>query len=90
VVVTTDQISNVWEGFFECLGNVEEYNTMTFYDEDKNHIITIVEYNMHISKDNFAASFNESGRDLDKAIMSTICQNKKFHLGVRMAKELIK
>ncbi len=90
VVVTTEQISNVWEGFFECLGNVEEYNTMTFYDEDKNHIITIVEYNMHISKDNFAASFNVSGRDLDKAIMSTICQNKKFHLGVRMAKELIK
>ena len=63
---------------------------MTFYDEDKNHIITIVEYNMHISKDNFATSFNVSGRDLDKAIMSTICKKKKFHLGVRMAKELIK
>ncbi len=90
VIVTSEQISNVWEGFFECLGNVEEYNTMTFYDDNKNHIVTIVEYNIHISKDSFAATFNLSGRDLDKMIMNTIVQNKKFHLGVRMAKELIK
>ena len=90
VVVTSEQISNVWEGFFECLGNVEEYNTMTFYDDDKNHIITIVEYNIHIGKDAFSASLNVGGRELDKAIMNTIVQNKKFHLGVRMAKELIK
>lgn len=90
VVVTSDQISKVWEGFFECLGSVEEYNTMTFYDEDKNHIITIVEYNAHISKEEFADLFNMTGRELDKTILNTIVQNKKFHLGVRMAKELIK
>ena len=69
---------------------MEEYNTMTFYDDDKNHIITIVEYNIHIGKDAFSASLNVGGRELDKAIMNTIVQNKKFHLGVRMAKELIK
>lgn len=90
VVVTADQISNVWEGFFECLGNVEDYNTITFYDDDKNHIVTIVEYNIHIPKDSFAKSFGVSGKDLEKEINKTIVQNKKFHLGVRMAKELIK
>lgn len=90
VVVTQDQISNVWEGFFECLGNVEAYNTMTFYDEDKNNIITIVEYNIHITKDNFAKIFCLRGFELDKEINKVIVQNKKFHLGVRMAKELIK
>lgn len=90
VVVTSEQISDVWEGFFECLGNVEEYNTMTFYDDDKNHIITIVEYVVNVSKDAFRAAFGASGIELDKAVNNTIIQNKKFHLGVRMAKELIK
>lgn len=89
-VFTQDRISSVWEGFFECLGSVEEYNTRCMYDEDKNHILTIVEYNTHITKEDFASALKVNGLELEKEIYNTMVRNKKFYLGVRMTRELIK
>lgn len=88
-VVTNDRISRVWEEFFDCLGNVEEYDTMTFFDEDKNHVLTMVEYHINITKNSFAQTLNLSG-NIEAEINNIIVKNKKFHLGVRLAKEFIK
>lgn len=60
------------------------------YDDDKNHILTIVEYNAHIKRENFEQALNLRGNDLERAIAKLIIRNKKFYLGVRMARDLIK
>ena len=52
-VFTSERISDVWDGFFDCLKTVEEFDTKSMYDDDKNHILTIVEYNAHIKRENF-------------------------------------
>ena len=89
-VFTSERISDVWDGFFDCLKTVEEFDTKSMYDDDKNHIITIVEYNAHIKRENFEQALNLRGNDLERAIAKLIIRNKKFYLGVRMARDLIK
>ncbi len=89
-VFTSERISDVWDGFFDCLKTVEEFDTKSMYDDDKNHILTIVEYNAHIKRENFEQALNLRGNDLERAIAKLIIRNKKFYLGVRMARDLIK
>lgn len=89
VVVTSDQISKIWEGYFECLGNIEDYNTISMYDNDKNHIVTMVEYNIHIDRESFINALRLNANIFNKVINNIILSNKKFHLGIRLAKELI-
>lgn len=89
VVATSDQIAKVWEGFFECAGNIEDYNTISIYDMDNNHIMTMVEYNIHINKTNFMRALNLQGLNFENEINEIILANKKFHLGIRWAKELM-
>lgn len=90
VVVTNDQIGKIWEGYLECLGNIEDYNTISMYDMDKNHIVTIVEYNIHIDRESFINALGLNANNFNKTINNIILTNKKFHLGIRWAKEIIK
>lgn len=95
IIATSEHLSKLWKGYFDCFDNALGYNVEVLYDSDCIHIICMVEYIISATEKEIGkyinsilvSSLNSNCDSLSNVLGKITIANSKQHIGIRYARE---